>query len=125
MVGIIPQIGDGFTGISVGIDKSENFVRYLPYVVWRVYAGIINNEDLAVHILKHESLATNHTKDEDGIQQARFASPLVRNDSQMPIMVLIDAWLTCKDGASSYALQVFPLIKDVYHTTPLVPEEHQ
>ena len=73
MVGIIPQIGDGFTGISVGIDKSENFVRYLPYVVWRVYAGIINNEDFAVHILKHESLAANHTKDEDGIQQARFS----------------------------------------------------
>ena len=73
MVGIIPQIGDGFTGISVGIDKCENFVRYLPYVVWRVYAGIINNEDFAVHILKHESLAVNHTKDEDGIQQARFS----------------------------------------------------
>ena len=74
MVGIFPQIGNGLKGINVGIDKCENFVtRYRPCVLWRVYAGIINNEDFAVHILKHESLAANHTKDEDGIQQARFS----------------------------------------------------
>ena len=54
-----------------------------------------------------------------------FPSSLVRSDNQMPIMALTDAWLTSKDGASSYALQVFPLVKDVYHTTPLVLKEHQ
>ena len=73
MVGIIPQIGDRFTGISFGIDKCENFIQYLLYVVWRVYASIINNEDFALHILKHKLLATNHTKDEDRIQQACFS----------------------------------------------------
>ena len=54
-----------------------------------------------------------------------FPSSLVRSDSQMAIMALTNTRLTCKDGASFYALQVCPLVKDVYHSIPLVSEEHQ
>ena len=54
-----------------------------------------------------------------------FPSWLVRSDSQMVLMALTDTRLTCEDGASSYALPVCPLVKDVYHSTPLVSEEHQ
>ena len=54
-----------------------------------------------------------------------FPSWLFRSDSQMAIMALTNTRLTCKDGASSYTLQVCPLVKDVYHSTPLVSEEHQ
>ena len=52
-----------------------------------------------------------------------FPSLLVGSDSQIPIVVLTDARLTRKDGASFYAL--FAVVKDVYHSAPLVPEEHQ
>ncbi len=68
MFGITQEIGFRFIAFNVGIDKCKDFVvRYRPCVLWCVYAGIINNEDLAVHVLKHELLAANHAKDEDGI----------------------------------------------------------
>ena len=47
----------------------------------------------------------------------------VGSDSQIPIVVLTDARLACKDGASFYAL--FAIVKDVYQSAPLVPEEYQ
>lgn len=52
-----------------------------------------------------------------------FPSLLVGSYNQIPIIVLTDTRLTCKYGAASNA--ICPLVKYVYHTIPLVSEEHQ
>ena len=52
-----------------------------------------------------------------------FPSSLVGSVSQMVIMVLTDTRLTCKDSTSFDALR--PLVKHVYHITPLLSEERQ
>ena len=69
MFGIIHGIAFRSIACRVGIDKCKDFVvRCRPCGLWCVYAGIINDEDLAVDVLKHEFLAANQTKEEDGIQ---------------------------------------------------------
>ena len=70
---ITKEISIRLTGCTVSIDECKNIdvFRYRWYALWRAH-GITNNEDLALHILKHDRLGANDAKDKDRIQQACF-----------------------------------------------------
>ena len=122
MIGMIQDI---LIKIKVGIDKCKNIVniaRYRRRVHRRAHAMIINNDDLARHILEHNWLGRMLQRIRMECSRHVFPGSLVGSDSQVTTVVLTDTRLTYKDGASSHPTCL--LVKCVYHTTPLVSEEH-
>jgi hypothetical protein len=61
------------TEFTVSIDKGKNIASWYHWSACLLVAhSIVNNEDIFLHILKHDWLGANDAKDEDGIQQACF-----------------------------------------------------